>query len=285
MACGVKVTDAGQRLVLFSGPCVVESLDLCLGVADTLVALQSRRPELEVVFKASFDKANRTSIESFRGHGLDEGLAVLREVKARTGLPVITDVHESAQAATVAEVADYLQIPAFLCRQTDLLLAAAATGRSVMVKKGQFLDPHNTGHIVAKLRAGGCADVLLAERGATFGYGDLVVDFRSLVVMAEPGVRVVYDATHSVQQPGAQGDASGGLREFIVPLARAAVAVGCDGLFFEVHPDPARALSDGPNALPLDVLPSVIDGLLAIRAAAAGTRVADDGGEEAARPS
>jgi 2-dehydro-3-deoxyphosphooctonate aldolase (KDO 8-P synthase) len=257
-----------QRLLLFSGPCVIESLELCLTVADALVELQRERPELDVVFKASFDKANRTSIESFRGHGLGEGLETLDAVKRHSGLPVITDIHEPAQASRVGEVADYLQVPAFLCRQTDLLLAAAATGRPVFVKKGQFLDPHNTAGITAKLRAGGCSDILLGERGTTFGYGDLVVDFRSLVVMREPGVRVVYDATHSVQQPGALGGQSGGLREFIVPLARAAVAVGCDGLFFEVHPDPEHALSDGPNALPLAELPDVIDALLAIRTAA-----------------
>ena len=259
---------ADGSFLLFSGPCVAESLDLCLTVADTLTALQARRPELDVVFKASFDKANRTSIDSYRGPGLDDGLALLAEVKRRTGLPVVTDIHESAQVAAVAEVADYLQVPAFLCRQTDLLLAAASTGRPVFVKKGQYLDPHNTANITAKLRAGGCTDILLGERGTTFGYGDLVVDFRSLAIMREPDVRVVYDATHSVQQPGALDGKSGGLREFIVPLARAAVAVGCDGVFFEVHPDPANALSDGPNALPLDELSGVIDRLLAIRAAA-----------------
>ncbi|MFA5882562.1 MAG: 3-deoxy-8-phosphooctulonate synthase [Acidimicrobiia bacterium] len=263
------------RLLLIAGPCVAESLDLCMTVADELNRLGERHPQLDIVFKASFDKANRTSIESFRGHGFDEGLALLAEVGRRSGLPVITDVHESVQAAPVAEAVDYLQIPAFLCRQTDLLMAAAATGRPVLVKKGQFLDPHNTAHITAKLRAGGCTEILLGERGTTFGYGDLVVDFRSLLVMREPGVRVVYDATHSVQQPGAAGLTSGGLREFIVPLARAAVAVGCDGLFFEVHPDPSRALSDGPNALPLDRLQEVIDGLLAIRSAAEANTIDD----------
>jgi 2-dehydro-3-deoxyphosphooctonate aldolase (KDO 8-P synthase) len=260
--------DDEPRLLLIAGPCVAESLDLCLTVADALGELATRHPQLDIVFKASFDKANRTSISTFRGHGLDEGLGILAEVRRRTGFAVITDVHESAQAGTVAEVVDYLQVPAFLCRQTDLLLAAAATGRPVLVKKGQFLDPHNTEHITAKLRAGGCTDILLGERGTTFGYGDLVVDFRSLLVMREPGVRVVYDATHSVQQPGASGGASGGLREFIVPLARAAVAVGVDGLFFETHPDPGAALSDGPNALPLDRLAAVVDQLLALRATA-----------------
>jgi 2-dehydro-3-deoxyphosphooctonate aldolase (KDO 8-P synthase) len=254
--------------VLFSGPCVIESLDLCLEVGDALAKLASERPEVDLVFKASFDKANRTSVESFRGPGMEGGLEVLARVKDQTGLPVITDIHEPGQAEPVAEVADYLQVPAFLCRQTDLLLAAARTGRSVMVKKGQFLDPANTTSMTAKLRAGGCQDILLAERGTTFGYGDLVVDFRSLLMMREPDVRVIYDATHSVQQPGALGGVSGGRREFIVPLARAAAAFGCDGAFFEVHPEPARALSDGPNALPLEELPSVVDRLLAIRDAA-----------------
>jgi 2-dehydro-3-deoxyphosphooctonate aldolase (KDO 8-P synthase) len=239
-----------------------------LEVADELAALQARCPQLEVVYKSSFDKANRTSIESYRGLGLAESLEVLAEVRERTGLPLVTDIHESDQAGPVAEVVDYLQIPAFLCRQTDLLLAAAATGRSVFVKKGQFLSPLATKSIVSKLRAGGCDDILLGERGTTFGYGDLVVDFRSLVTMRQPGVRVIYDATHSVQQPASGTATSGGAREFIVPLARAAVAVGCDGLFFEVHPDPAAALSDGPNALPLAELGSTIDSLLALRSAA-----------------
>ena len=256
-------------MLLISGPCVIESLDLCLRIGEELAELQAARPELDVVFKASYDKANRTSIGSFRGEGIDRGLEILAQVRDKTGLPVITDVHESVQVDKVAAVVDYLQVPAFLCRQTDLLLAAAASGRPVMVKKGQFLDPANTAAITAKLRAGGCHDILLAERGATFGYGDLVVDFRSLVIMREPGVRVIYDATHSVQQPGALKGRSGGRAEFIVPLARAAVAVGVDGLFFEVHPEPAEALSDGPNALRLDQLAGVVDILLRIRQAAA----------------
>lgn len=255
-------------MLLIAGPCVIESLELCLEVATSLVKLQAAHPELQIVFKASFDKANRTSHAAFRGQGLEAGLEVLAQVKRDTGLPVITDVHESTQVSAVAEVVDYLQIPAFLCRQTDLLLAAAASGRPVLVKKGQFLAPANTRAITAKLRAGGCSEILVGERGTTFGYGDLVVDFRSLVVMREPDVKVIYDATHSVQQPGALQDRSGGRPEFIVPLARAAVAVGCDGLFFEVHPEPARALSDGPNALLLGDLPEVIEGLLRIRSAA-----------------
>jgi 2-dehydro-3-deoxyphosphooctonate aldolase (KDO 8-P synthase) len=256
-------------LLLIAGPCAIESPEVCRQVADVLAALQDAHPDLSVVFKSSFDKANRTAIDSYRGGGLEWGLSVLEGVKRATGLPIITDVHEPAQAAVVAEVADYLQVPAFLCRQTDLLLAAAATGKPVLVKKGQFLDPENTKFITAKLRSGGCTDILLGERGATFGYGDLVVDFRSLVIMREPGVRVVYDATHSVQQPGAANGKSGGRRDFVVPLARAAVAVGVDGLFFETHPDPDQALSDGPNSLRLADLPGVIEQLLAIRAAAA----------------
>ena len=256
-----------EPLLLIAGPCAIESAELCLEVAGVLAELQAQRPAVRVVFKASFDKANRTSIGSYRGHGLDAGLEVLARVKEETGLPAITDVHEAWQAGPVAEAVDMLQVPAFLCRQTDLLTAAAATGRPVLVKKGQFLDPRNAGQIAAKLRAAGCEDILLAERGTTFGYGDLVVDFRSLVLMREPGVRIVYDATHSVQQPGALGNRSGGRRELVVPLARAAVAVGCDGLFFEAHPDPDHALSDGPNMLNLADLPAVLDQLLAIRAA------------------
>jgi 2-dehydro-3-deoxyphosphooctonate aldolase (KDO 8-P synthase) len=259
---------ADARLLLFSGPCVVESRELCLRVGETLAGYQQERPQLEVVFKASFDKANRTSIDSFRGPGMDAGLEVLAAVKAATGLPIITDIHEPAQAAPVAEVADYLQVPAFLCRQLDLLLASAATGRAVFVKKGQFMNPVNAASIAANLRAGGCDDVILGERGASFGYGDLVVDFRSLVIMREPGVRIVYDATHSVQQPGALGKTTGGKREFIAPLARAAAAVGVDGFFFETHPDPPRALSDAATVFPLDELPRLVDTLLDIRAAA-----------------
>lgn len=259
-----------ERLLLISGPCAIESPDVCKTIAAALLEVGDARPELDVVFKASFDKANRTSLDSFRGEGMARGLEILGEVKQSTGLPIVTDIHESSQAAPVAEVADYLQVPAFLCRQTDLLVAAAQTGRPVFVKKGQFLDPRNTASITAKLRAAGCEDILLGERGTTFGYGDLVVDFRSLVLMREPDVRVVYDATHSVQQPGALGKSSGGQRQFIEPLARAAVAVGCDGIFFEVHPDPDRALSDGPNSLPLDELPALVDTLLAIRSAGAG---------------
>lgn len=257
-----------NRLVLFSGPCVIESSEVCLRVADVLTDLQTAHPEIEVVFKASFDKANRTSYDSFRGLGMDEGLKVLQQVKDKTGLPVITDIHERQQASAVGEVVDYVQVPAFLCRQTDVLLAAAGTGKPVLVKKGQFIDPRTSRFIADNLHSGGCEDILIGERGTAFGHGDLVVDFRSLVVMRQPEVRVVYDGTHSVQQPGASNGRTGGRREFIIPLARAAVAVGVDGLFFESHPDPDNALSDGSIAVPLEHLQPMIEMLLRIREAA-----------------
>lgn len=254
--------------VWISGPCVVESYDVCATVAARLVAVQRRHPELAVVFKSSFDKANRSSIASFRGGGMDEGLKVLETIKREFGLPVTTDIHESNQAAPVAEVVDILQIPAFLCRQTDLLVAAAETGRAVNTKKGQFLSPWETKNIVQKLRASGCKEVFLTERGSSFGYGNLVVDFRSLPIMQGTGARVIYDAGHSIQTPGSMGDRTGGMSEFIEPLARAAVAMGCDGIFVETHPDPAHALSDGPNSLPLDRLDPFVETILSIRAAA-----------------
>lgn len=261
--------------VLISGPCVIEDYSVCAKVASELARIQGHYPEVSVVFKSSFDKANRSSLHSFRGQGMDEGLEVLSAIKAEFGLPVTTDVHESYQAAPVAEVVDLLQVPAFLCRQTDLLVAAARTGRPVNVKKGQFLSPGETRNIVEKLTVSGCELVFLTERGTTFGYGNLVVDFRSLPVMKETGARVIYDAGHSIQQPGALGNRSGGQSEFIEPLARAAVAVGCDGVFIETHPDPANAKSDGPNSLPLDRLDQFLATLLGIReavghAAAAG---------------
>ena len=259
---------AERRWLLIAGPCAIESEALCLEVGAALAQLQHDLPAIEVMFKSSFDKANRTSLDSFRGPGLEAGLAVLERVRRETGLPVTTDIHETTQAAPAAEVVDILQIPAFLCRQTDLLIAAARTGRPVHVKKGQFVSPWNMGPVVEKLRASGCADVLLGERGAAFGYNDLVVDFRSLLAMRQPGVRVIYDATHSVQQPGALGTATGGRREFVAPLARAAAAVGVDGLFMEVHPDPDHALSDGPNSLALRDLRGLVETLLRVREAA-----------------
>jgi len=220
---------------------------------------------VQLIFKASFDKANRTSLESYRGPGLEAGLAMLDTVKRETGLPVTTDIHDPAQAAPVAEVCDLLQIPAFLVRQTDLLLAAARTGRAVNAKKGQFLAPWDMRHVVSKLNAGGCRNVLLCERGTFFGYGRLVNDMRSLPQMQSLGVPVVFDATHSVQEPGGKGATSGGQREMVEPLARAATAVGVDGLFFETHPDPDEAASDGPNMVPLDAFGLMIRRLVAIR--------------------
>ena len=259
-----------ESFTWISGPCVIESYEVCAGVAERLAAVQARHPELRVVFKSSFDKANRSSAGSFRGHGLDAGLDVLAAVKRDFELAVLTDIHEPSQAAPVAEVADILQIPAFLCRQTDLLVAAARTGRTVNVKKGQFLAPWETGNIVDKLRGAGCEDVMLTERGTSFGYNNLVVDFRSLPIMCATGARVIFDAGHSVQLPGGRGAASGGQAEFIVPLGRAAVAMGCDGIFVETHPDPAKAPSDGPNSLPLEELEPFVETVLRLRSALAG---------------
>ena len=255
----------GAPLLLIAGPCVIESRELTLEIAKRLKELTRALP-VQLVFKASFDKANRTSIAAFRGAGMEAGLAVLAEVKQKTGLPVVTDLHESDQAAPVAAVCDLLQIPAFLARQTDLLVAAAATGRAVHVKKGQFMAPGDMQHVVAKLSASGCENILLCERGTFFGYGRLVNDFRSLPLMRSLGVPVVFDATHSVQEPGGLGSATGGNRAMVEPLARAAMAVGIDGLFLETHPQPDRSPSDGPNMVPLAELPAVLDRLLRIRA-------------------
>ena len=242
------VVFGGRGLVLIAGPCMAESLELCLEAGTFLKDLCGRLG-IGYVFKASYDKANRTSGSSRRGPGLKKGLAMLAEVRSRLDVPVITDVHESADVPRVAEVADMLQIPAFLCRQTDLLAACGATGKPVNVKKGQFMAPEDMRGAVEKIRAAGPSPVLLTERGSSFGYHNLVVDFRSLPVMRTFGVPVVFDATHSVQLPGGLGNASGGNREFVRPLARAAAAVGIDALFAEVHPRPAEAWSDGPNSL------------------------------------
>ena len=229
----------GRPLLLVAGPCVLETEELALEIAGHLANV-ARRHGVSLVFKASFDKANRTSGDSFRGLGLDAGLAMLDRVRQATGLPVTTDIHEAAQAAPAAEVCDVLQIPAFLARQTDLLAAAAATGRAVHVKKGQFMAPTDMRHVVAKLESSGCRNILLCERGTFFGYGRLVNDFSSLGIMRSLGVPVVFDATHSVQQPSGLGSTTGGNRAMVEPLARAAIAVGCDGLFFETHPEPDR---------------------------------------------
>ena len=255
--------------MLIAGPCVIESRELTLSIARRLAEIVAGLP-VQLVFKASFDKANRTSGEAFRGAGLEAGLAVLAEVKRETGLPVTTDIHESDQAAPVAEVCELLQIPAFLARQTDLLVAAAKTGRAVNVKKGQFMAPWDMRSVVEKLNAAGCRNVLLCERGTFFGYGRLVNDMRSLPQMQALGAPVIFDATHSVQEPGGLGTATGGNREMVEPLARAAVAIGVDGLFFEVHPDPDNAPSDGPNMLRLDDFPAVLRRVLAIRQSVEG---------------
>ncbi len=257
-----------RPLALIAGPCVMEPGGMTLRIATRLAALCGDRG-IPLIFKASFDKANRTSGSSFRGVGLEEGLRTFERVKAETGLPVTTDVHETIQARPVAEVVDLLQIPALLARQTDLLEAAAGTGRPVNVKKGQFMAPWDMTHVVNKLLASGAEGVLLTERGTTFGYGRLVNDFRAIPQMQATGAPVVFDATHSVQLPGGGpgGTASSGQREMIPTLARAAVAAGCDALFLEVHPDPDRALSDGPNSLRLDDLPALLDVCLRIRQA------------------
>ncbi len=247
----------GLPLTLIAGPCAMESRDHALFMADALAGM-AQRLGIGVVYKSSYDKANRTSAGSARGIGLDKALRIFADVKERTGLPVLTDVHDAAQCAPVAEVVDVLQIPAFLCRQTDLLLAAAATGRCVNVKKGQFLAPWDMVNVVEKIAGAGNPDVLVTERGASFGYNTLVSDMRALPVLAETGAPVVFDATHSVQQPGGQGKTSGGQREFVAVLARAAVAVGVAAVFIETHQSPETAPSDGPNMVPLDDLEGLI---------------------------
>ena len=243
--------------VLIAGPCVIEGRDSALYHAEALRVLTDRLG-IPFIYKSSYDKANRTSGESFRGLGMDEGLAILAETKRQYGVPTLTDVHSPEEARTAADAVDVLQIPAFLCRQTDLLLAAGKSGRVVNIKKGQFLAPWDMGHVAAKVASTGNRRILLTERGASFGYNNLVSDFRSLPIMAAAGYPVVYDATHSVQLPGGQGNTSGGQREFIAPLARAAVAVGVDGLFMEVHRDPERALSDSATVFPLAQLETLL---------------------------
>ncbi len=260
---------AGRPLLVIAGPCVIESLDLCREVAAA-ASEACRALGLSYIFKASFDKANRTSGASFRGDGMTKGLEVLAAIKSEFGVPVLTDIHESWQAAPVAEVADVLQIPAFLCRQTDLLLAAAATGRVVNVKKGQFLAPWDMRNIVDKIYGAGNPNLLLTERGASFGYNTLVVDMRALPIMRALGPPVIFDATHSVQQPGGQGSSTGGQREYIPHLLRAAVAVGIDGLFIEAHPEPERALSDAATMLRLSDLPALLAQAKAIDALVKG---------------
>lgn len=266
----LTVGKPGGPLTLIAGPCVIESLDLCRSVAREVARLTNNLG-VSFIFKASFDKANRTSGASFRGHGMDAGLEVLQTIRAEFGVPVLTDVHESWQCKPVAEVCDVLQIPAFLSRQTDLLIAAAETGKALNVKKGQFLAPWDMKNIVSKVVETGNSNLMLTERGVTFGYNTLVVDMTSLPQMRALGFPVVFDATHSVQQPGAAagGTASGGQRQFIPCLARAAVAAGVDALFLEVHPDPENALSDAATMLPLSQLASVLRQAVAINNALA----------------
>ena len=271
MENAIPITDTikigkGAPLTLIAGPCVIESIDIVTKTAGFLKKL-SEDLDIPVIFKASYDKANRTSIRSFRGPGLTDGLDILAGVKREFNLPVLSDVHTAEQAAPAARVLDVLQIPAFLCRQTDLLVAAARTGKPVNVKKGQFLAPWDMANVVDKLSEAGSRLVLLTERGAMFGYNNLVVDFRSLKIMQDLGCPVVFDATHSIQLPGGAGTSSGGQREFAPVMARAAVAAGADAVFMEVHPDPDQARCDGPNSLPLESLYGLIGELKKIREA------------------
>jgi len=266
---GVKVGSLllGSNDPFFiAGPCVIETEKHCLGIAEYLAAM-AERLGVALIFKASYDKANRTSSGSFRGPGLDEGLRILEKVRAATGLPVLSDVHESTQVSAAAQALDALQIPAFLCRQTDLVTAAASSGRCVNIKKGQFLSPQDMRNVLDKALQTGNRNVLLTERGTCFGYNNLVVDFRSFLIMRSFGQPVVFDVTHSVQTPGGQGNRSGGDARFIPHLARAGAAAGVDGFFFEVHDNPEHALSDGPNALELQLFPAVLEDILRIRSA------------------
>ncbi len=253
-----------KKLLVIAGPCSLENERVCRAVAEALVKIGRANRSIKFVFKGSFDKANRTSLAGERGTGIDEGLTLLAMVKKDYGFPVLTDVHEREQMAAVAAVCDVVQIPAFLSRQTDLLLAAAATGRVVNVKKGQFLSPQEMVYVTGKLRDGKAKEIWQTERGTTFGYQNLVVDMRSFSIMAQNGYPTIFDATHAVQLPGAGGGKSSGQREFVPPLAKAALAAGADGLFIETHPDPAKAISDGPNMIALKDLPALLATCLAV---------------------
>lgn len=253
-----------EKLLLLAGPCSLESLDTCRPVADALAALQQKHPELNILFKGSFDKANRTSITSDRGTGLDAGLEIFQNIKAEYGFKTITDIHTPDQCDAVGAVVDAMQIPAFLCRQTDLLVAAAKTDCAINVKKGQFLSPYEMSFVTNKLEEAGANEIWQTERGTTFGYQNLVVDMRSFSIMAENGYPTIMDATHSVQLPGAAGGVSGGQREFVPALARAALAAGANGVFLETHPDPATAISDAASQVPLNELPELIESLLRV---------------------
>lgn len=256
-----------QPLLLIGGPCALESEELARRVAGTMIEICAKLG-ISYVFKASFDKANRTSLSSYRGPGLVNGLATLAKIRRELNVPVISDIHDTSQVAAAAKVLDIIQIPAFLCRQTDLLVAAAKSGKPINVKKGQFVSPWDMKNVVDKLRGAGGTKTMLVERGACFGYNNLVVDMRSLPVMRSLGCPVIFDATHSVQLPGGAGGASSGQREFIEPLTKAAVAAGIDGLFMEIHPDPDKALCDGPNSIPLDEVEVLLRRLVRIREAA-----------------
>jgi 2-dehydro-3-deoxyphosphooctonate aldolase (KDO 8-P synthase) len=256
----------GHPLLLLAGPCALETGELGWQVAKEMKEI-CERLGISYVFKASFDKANRTSLDSFRGPGLRNGLRQLDRIRQEVGVPVVSDVHETSQMDLAADALDIIQIPSFLCRQTDLLVAAAKTGKTVNLKKGQFMSPWDMKHAVGKLRSAGCDRILLTERGASFGYNNLVVDMRSLPVMRSFDCPVIFDATHSVQLPGGMGGSSGGQREFIPTLSRAAMAAGIDGLFMEVHPDPDKALCDGPNSIPLNEVEALLEQLLVVREA------------------
>ena len=266
-----------KQMLLLAGPCAMESEETCFEVAAELSKVTAEK-SIKYYYKTSFDKANRTSLSSFRGLGMEKGLEILQKVKEKFGVPIVTDIHEPWQAKPVAEVADIIQIPAFLCRQTDLLMAAAETGRVVNVKKAQFLAPWDMGNVVKKLEGGGARDLILCERGTSFGYNNFVVDMTSIPQMQEFGYPVIFDATHSVQKPGGLGDSSGGNRRMVPCLAKAALAAGADGLFMEVHPDPERAKCDGPNMLPLAQMRHFLDEALTVFEA-----VSKEGGKNGAR--
>jgi len=263
-----------QRLFLIAGPCVVESEQLTIDIAGKLKEI-SEKLSINLIFKASFDKANRSAVTSFRGPGQEEGLRILDEARRQTGLPILTDVHEDTPLDEVAAVVDVLQTPAFLCRQTNFIVSVAAQGKPVNIKKGQFLSPGEMKNVVTKARSTGNEQIMVCERGFSFGYNNLVSDMRSLAILRDTGCPVVFDATHSVQLPGGQGDASGGEREFVPVLARAAVAAGVAGLFMETHPDPSKALSDGPNAWPLERMEGLLETLLALDAVTKSSALAE----------
>ncbi len=260
---GNIAVGGNNPLLLIGGPCVIESQELLFEVAEKMVEITSRLG-ISYVFKASFDKANRSSINGFRGPGIEKGLEMLAAVKERFNIPVVTDVHEAWQCEIAAKTVDLLQIPAFLARQTDLIMAAAKTGLPVNIKKGQFMAPGDMSNVITKMEESGNSNVMLCERGSSFGYNNLVVDMRSLPIMRDMGVPVIFDATHSVQRPGGNGTSTGGDRQFVAPLMRAAAAMGIDGIFAEVHPDPDKGLSDGPNMLRLDAIESILKTVKAI---------------------